>query len=255
MSIACLNLLPSINVQSVNVGSNDPSASGLYSSITQSNDLISGQQVPNAVWSSGVGVSTGGPLGNALEISCQLNASASAPLPVMVLAGSQGSQVGNGSAVEITGDLIVAGALINSNSSSGKTGGEVQAYQGFFTDVVDGSFYVQDATNRVMTIWINISGKVANSGTTSNTAIIEIPNNPNDNVYIPPVSDDYIDGQGGTNFINFIMSIQSNNGNDIAGGLAILLQGTSSCIINFIPSYQWTADEALVIQGTVSYPY
>ena len=255
MSIACLGLVPSINVQGLNIESNGVSASGVYSAITQSNDLISGQQVPNATFTSGIGSSTDPNVPNSMLIACQLNNPVVPSIPIMSLAPTAGTQVGNGSFVEFFGDVLVGGQIVNNNSNSGKTGGEVQAYQGFFTDVVDGSYYVQDATNRVITIWINISGKVANTGTTTNTAIIEIPNNPNDNVYIPPVSADYIDGEGGTNFINFIMNIQSNNGNDITGGLAILLQGASSCIINFIPSYQWTADEALVIQGTLSYPY
>jgi hypothetical protein len=174
----------------------------------------------------------------------------------MSLTPTAGTQVGNGSFVEFFGDVLVGGRIVNNNSNSGKTGGEVEAFEGFFNDVVDGSYYVQDATNRVITIWINISGKVANTQTNSaNTGIIAIPNNPNDNVYIPPVSSDYIDDQGAVNFINFMMNIQSNSGATTTGGLAYLSQGEDAGIIYFSPSYTYTEGDPLVIQGTLSYPY
>jgi hypothetical protein len=257
MSIACLGLIPSVNVQGLNVESPGPSASGGYSAITQSNDLIAGQNVPNAVWTTSVAVSTDPDIPNGLAFNVQTNDPVVPQAIALVLSPSGGSNEGssNGTLVEIAGDLIVAGAIVNTNSNSGKTGGEVQNYDSFFDDYVDGSYYVQDDTNKVITIWINISGKVANTQTGANTGFLSIPNNPNDNVYIPPVSADYIDDQGAVNFINFMMNIQSNSGATTTGGLAYLSQGENAGIIYFSPSYTYTEGDPLVIQGTLSYPY
>jgi hypothetical protein len=258
MSIACLGLLPSVNVQGLNVESPNPSANAGYSAINQSNNLIAGVNVPNAVWTSSVAVSNDPDIPNSLAFTVVTNSPVAPEAIALVLSPSGGSNEGssNGTIVEVGGDLIVAGVIVNNNSNSGKTGGEVEAFEGFFNDYVDNSYYIQDDTNKVITIWINISGKVANTQTNSaNTGIIAIPNNPNDNVYIPPVSADYVDDQGGVNFINFMMNIQSNGGNTTTGGLAYLSQGSNTGIIYFSPSYTWTADDALVIQGTLSYPY
>jgi hypothetical protein len=255
MSIASLNLFPSgINVQGLNVESTNPSANAGYSAINQSNDLIPGVNVPNAVWTSSVALSTDPDIANGLAFTVVTNNPVSPEAIALALSPSGGTDAGNGTIVEVGGDLIVAGAIVNNNSNSGKTGGEVQAYSGFFNDFVDNSYYVQDATNNVITIYMNVSGKVSSTQTGAGIGIIEIPNNPNDNVYIPPVNADYVDGQGGVNFINFMMNIQAQNGST-TGGLGYLSQGSNTGIIYFGQNFTWTQDDALIIQGTIQYPY
>jgi hypothetical protein len=254
MSIACFNLLPSLNVQGINIESNGPSASGVYSAITQSNDLIPNIGIPSATWVSAVGASNDQDLGNGLVFSCQLNDPVSPQIPALILLGTSGSQVGNGSVVEVAGDLFVGGNIVNGNSNSGKTVGEIEAYDSFFNDFVDNSYYIQDATNRIISIWLNISGKVANTQSAAGTGIIAIPNNPNDNVYIPPVNSDYVNDDGAVNFINFMMNIQTQNG-DTTGVLGFLSQGSDTAIIYCGPSYTWTEGDALTIQATIQYPY
>jgi hypothetical protein len=256
MSIACLGLLPSLNVQGLNIESPNPSANAGYSAINQSNDLIAGVNVPNAVWTSSVAVSNDPDIPNGLAFTVVTNSPVAPEAIALVLSPSGGSNEGssNGTLVEVGGDLIVAGAIVNNNSNSGKTGGEVQAYSGFFNDFVDNSYYIQDDTNKVITIWLNVSGKVASTQTGAGIGIIEIPNNSGDNVYIPPVNADYVDGQGGVNFINFMMNIQTSTG-ATTGGLGFLSQGSNTGIIYFGQNFTWTQDDPLIIQGTIQYPY
>jgi hypothetical protein len=254
MSIAQLQYIDTITLQNISVESSNVNANGTYSNVNQSNDIIAGVGVPNAVWTTGVGASNDQDLGNGLVFSCQLNDPVSPQIPALILLGTSGSQVGNGSVVEVAGDLFVGGNIVNGNSNGGKSGGEIEAYDSFFNDFVDNSYYIQDATNNVITIWLNVSGKVANTQSASGTGIIAIPNNPNDNVYYPPVNSDYVNGDGAVNFINFMMNIQTQSG-ATTGVLGFLSQGSNTAIIYCGPSYTWTEGDALTIQATIQYPY
>jgi hypothetical protein len=188
MSIASINLCPSITVQNLNVQSSG-STMGTYSNITQSNDLIPGTQTPNVTFISAVSGSTDPDIANSLILGCSLNTVGPPNIPILVMSGNGGGNVGNESLVSVEGDIQVAGDIklqnltnaqslatdANGNIIQGTATSSIQKWQldgSLFIDstfgdtTVTGSPYaIIDNDSRVVTIFVNLVIIVASNRT------------------------------------------------------------------------------------------
>jgi hypothetical protein len=278
MSIASIGLLPSVNVQGLNVESPSAQLGGTYSNISQSNDLIPNIGVPSATFTSGIGSSTDPNIANSMLISCVLNNPVSPSIGILQLSPTGGSDVGNGSNVACAGDYIIGGQLlvpglagtgsftpvgVDSNGLfktgttqgfAGKTSGSiVTGGDSIFQSITDESWMNYNLANGICNIYFNLSGKV-NATSGANNALFAIQNT-SGTVPIPEITADYVQGNPTANFITMYGYL--NNGsfpaNSVAG-LCYLEQGTSAIIVYMSPTITFSADDDVQFIGNVSYP-